>query len=198
MILTHFGTAFKSELCGVGLFLTAFCTALTGGPSIFTVASHSSATLASRFLERRRGLRFNKFTVRVREKQPHKPHSHPRKYSHHKHNRKLNKHTKRKIQRSPDTLQFRIGHDLENNTIQTMHTDSFTASRPLFPTYTFFFPRFPLFFFTRHTLPQPTAEKAFFVHRSVFPELASVFSGQGSSVFQHSLFGDVHQLFFSP
>ena len=46
------GTALKSELCRVGLFLTASGTALPEGPSIFIFASHSSATPASRFLEK--------------------------------------------------------------------------------------------------------------------------------------------------
>ena len=50
--LTHLGTALKSALCGVGLFLTVSGTALAGGALIFIFASHSSATLASRLLEK--------------------------------------------------------------------------------------------------------------------------------------------------
>ena len=51
LLLIHSGIAVKGELCGVGLFLTAFGTALTGGPSIFISVSRSKATLASRFLK---------------------------------------------------------------------------------------------------------------------------------------------------
>ena len=54
LLRTHSGTALQGELCGVGLFLTASGTALTGGPSIFLSVSHTEATLASCFLERER------------------------------------------------------------------------------------------------------------------------------------------------
>ena len=85
--------------------------------------------------------------------------------------------------------------------VETLHSDS--QHFPLLPpppllTFTFLFFGFlvqplPLLFFT--FLPQPTAEKVFFMHGLVFTEQASVFSGQGSSAFQHSLFGDVPQPF---
>ena len=91
---------------------------------------------------------------------------------------------------------------------QTIHADSFTVHLNPFPfsinhslpTLTFLFFGFlvqllPFFFFTFHILPQPPAEKVVLVHGLVLTEQVSVFCGQGSSVFQRSLSGDVPQPF---
>ena len=101
---------------------------------------------------------------------------------------------------------------LENSTTQsgagqTIQTDYLTVNLNPFPfslhlslpTFTFPFFGFlapPLsFLFLTSVLPQPTAGKVFFAHGLVFPEQVLVFSGQGSSVFQHFQFGDVSQPF---
>ena len=72
-----FSCAFKGELCGVGLFLTALGTALTGDPSIFISVSRCKATLASRFLKGER-ICGSTNSQPESEKTTYNPHSHPR------------------------------------------------------------------------------------------------------------------------
>ena len=184
LLPVHSGTALKSELCGAGLFPTDSGTALTGGPSIFISVSHSKATLASRFLERKLTIRIEKTTSQTKftsetgtvttgtdggEASAHKD--------------------PRNSQHSPTQKRDRGHRTLSRQTIQT---DSFTASLDLFlfslhlplPTSTFLFLRFRVhllsfFSFTLHILPQPTAEKfsscMAWYSRSKAPSLGKVF-----------------------
>ena len=76
LFLIESGAALNSVFCGVGLFLTASGTALTGGPSKFISVSHSKAALVSSFLEGQKGLRLHNSVHSAKgRKQPHNPHS---------------------------------------------------------------------------------------------------------------------------
>ena len=194
LLLKDFGPTLKSVHCGVGMFLTDSGTPLTGRPSIFISVSHSQATLASRFLERRENTLANQIHIRERN-------------SHHLHNRRRGRHTQKKIQGIPNTLHLRLGtNGLENfaahlKTRQTIHTDSFllnstlslspcTSLLPLLLSSSFSC----LFIFSLSSSLRST-EKVILMNGLVFLEQVSVFSGKSYSVFQHTLFGDVPQHF---
>ena len=194
LLLIHSGTAFKGELCGVGLFLT-------GDPSIFISVSRSKATLASRFLKGERvcgstnsqpesekttsqstfasekGTITTSTTGGEAGRHREKPKEFP------------TRSTSEKGQRNSNTLV-----DKRTGQIHSL----LKSNRSRFSSTSLFLlllsSSLASLFILLLYLPHPP-EKVFLVHGSVFTEQVSVFSGQGSSVFQLSICGEFPYLF---